>query len=129
MPSEGSERTKEADMTITQGVLLVTVVFLLVYTATAAQIKQRAISPTIRDLAWKWNSAAVFLGVMIGHWLFPGEHRLSHRVGSVLPVLGVVLVIDAVHAWRKWPERVWWRYPGIWAPVGIVAGSFLWGQL
>lgn len=123
-------------MTITEGVILVTVVFLLVYTATAAQIKQRAISPTIRDLAWRWNAASVFLGIMIGHWLFPGSHAISHQVGSVIPVLVVTLAVDLYWArfvmvdseWKAGNGRLWWRYPGLWAAVGIAAGSFLWGQ-
>lgn len=111
-------------MMITQAILAAAFLILLSWTAIAHRFGQRAISPTMRDLAWRWSTSALVAGVLIGHWYMPGL-GISHRVGSVLPVIGLSFAFDL---YVKPDGKPWWKFPGIWFAVGLAAGTILWGQ-
>jgi hypothetical protein len=115
-------------MTITEAFLILIFVAVALYTAIASQLKQRAVSPTLRDAAYRWSSLATLGGVLVGHWFGPTQNPISHRVGSVLPVLIGVFLFDLY--WIKFHDarRTWWKWPLFWFALGVVAGIFLWAQ-
>lgn len=115
-------------LTFTHSFLILVTMSLLLYTATAWQIKQPAISPTVQKTAWNASSVAMFLGIILGHWLYPIRNPFSHRVGSVLPFLGVMMLVDLYWIICQDGRRTAFRWPGWWATLGIIAGTLFWAQ-
>lgn len=115
-------------MTLTQVVILLTFALLCLYTGYAHTFGQRAISPTIRDMAWRFNTVPLVAGVLMGHWFMPNSIAFSHRVGGVLPIIIVVALLDISWNTAENGRRAAFRWPGIWVVVGIVSGALLWSQ-
>lgn len=115
-------------MTTTEAIILACFLVLLVWTGIAFKFKQKTVSQTMRDLAWKYNVTSFTFGILIGHWYFPVLHPTHHAVGNVLPFMATVFAGDLL--WMKFQasRRAWWRYPGIWFVLGVPAGFLLWSQ-
>lgn len=84
-------------------------------------------SQIIAETARSWAILPFLLGALIGHWLV-NRRDVNYALWPwALASAGLVLAFDLVT--NLVPVHVGWlHYPGIWAAVGIPAGSFLWPQ-
>lgn len=84
-------------------------------------------SQEIRDWALRWTWLPLGLGIVLGHWCFPG-HMINGDLKVVLPSMLLLFIGDLCYHHFEGEARVWWRYPGLYALAGIPIGLFFWGQ-
>jgi hypothetical protein len=88
--------------------------------------------PTESQVLRDWGMAMTFfphlVGFLMGHWFFPRRTTLSFGWMIAIPIWAVLI------SWDIWWDihhpgvTPWYRFPGIWAMIGAVCGSILWGQ-
>lgn len=112
-------------MSIVQWVIVAIFIQILGLTIVAAINKEKTVSVTLTEWAWKYNSMAFFAGVLIGHWFFPGAPGITAWPWLLIPLgcLGALDVIAYVY-----PVPKWIRYPGIWVALGVPSGAFIWAS-
>lgn len=69
------------------------------------------------------------VGLLSGHWFF--NHRVLSYSAWVyaLPIFIWIIAFDVYWNTRRWGQRAWYRYAGLWFLLGLPVGTFLWGQM
>lgn len=117
-------------MSGTQIFIIVIILAVLVYDGLVSSLNQPTESTVMRAWAWKFNTFPFAAGLVLGHWFFNIPHPNYSAWGYAIPILGALGVWDLTWHFisKDKPEHPWYRWPGFYALIGIVAGMFLWGQ-
>lgn len=113
---------------ITQLVTGITFAALLVYDAFCGSIGQPTISNIMRDWGKVLNVWPYAWGLFLGHWFSPKANARFDQVGYVLVPAALLLIFDIIYLLAGGEQNVWYRYPLLWALVGVVMGFFFWEQ-
>ena len=114
-------------LTVTGMMIIVVFVTLLLWTGIAQKYGNPTISMTMRDWAWEWNTTALIAGILISHWYVSLKKPLTRAFGYTLPFILGYLAFDLVWFFKDYVNG-WYRWPIIPHVVGLVVGSFFWGQ-
>jgi hypothetical protein len=115
-------------MTITHWLLIGIIIGLLIYDALVNKFGVPTESQVLRDWGQKFTALPFTAGFLLGHWFFNHVNLWTTGWMYALPLF------IGLGAWDGWwwannkALGVWYRYPGLWASLGILAGHFLWGQ-
>jgi len=85
-------------------------------------------SMVLRDWARNWSILPFVAGFLLAHWFLPLKTPIGGAWGYALPIfallIGIDLYMNLVHP-NYYPA---WRYPMIYAILGIPTGALLWAQ-
>jgi len=82
-------------------------------------------SQVLRDLSYQFNILPFVVGFLLSHWFMPKRNIWKSGWMMAVPIMVLIGVLDFIYGSRS---DLWFRYPGIWACLGVPAGYFLWPQ-
>lgn len=113
---------------ITSIFIIVFMAVMIGYDAVCGSIGQPTISNIMRDWGKVLNVWPYVWGTFIGHWFSPKALPHFDKVIFVLIPAVVILIFDIIYNVSGGEQNVWFRYPLLWAGVGVVLGFFFWEQ-
>ncbi len=112
---------------ITQIILIAAIVGLIVYDVLAKVFSAPTESSVLRTWGEKYTALPFCAGILLGHWFINHNNLWLSGWMYAAPMIVALVIWDFV--WnRKTHVTVWYRYPGLWALIGVPVGAFLWGQ-
>lgn len=83
-------------------------------------------SELIAAASWRLSVIPVGVGVLAGHWFWPGRRLPGSSLGTAAGLLAVGVGCLALNIWiRQQGFELW---PIVWAAPGLLAGRYLWGM-
>lgn len=130
-------------MNLTQGIIIGVIVALIVYDVFAGRLGQPTESQVLRDWSRNWTIMPFMAGLLMTHWFAPRAHPDISGWGWCLPMMALLIGVDI--GWNVWggtkefivngvklasvtQTTPWWRYPYVYAVLGMPFGFFLWPQ-
>lgn len=115
-------------MTPTHVYLLVTCISMILWDVIAPYLHAPQESAVIRDLSMRFTFIPFTLGILISHWFAPRCN--TGPSGWGLAAIPLVCVITGDVLWGTFGDGTTplWRYPLLWALLGMPFGFWLWSQ-
>lgn len=113
--------------TITKWLIAGTFIVWILWDVVLAKNNSPTESMVITQFARTHTILPYLIGFICGHWFWTRKTTWKSGWMWALPVFLGLIVWD--YFWNKsGGEVVWFRHPVLWLPIGIVSGSYLWGQ-
>ena len=113
---------------ITKALIISVIIILIAWDIFAYSLGNSTESTVLRDWSWDWTLLPFVAGFLLTHWFFPRSKTSKTGWMYAIPIFIVLLSFDLI--WHKYgiDPRPWFRYPGVYAFLGLPAGYFLWPQ-
>lgn len=114
-------------LTITIALIATTFALWLGWDIVLVILKENTISQHLQRFG-KANTWFIYLmGFLSGHWFLSTKRTLKYGWIIAISIMALLGLWDFLHYSNNW-QYDWYRYAGIWFPIGLLAGCLLWGQ-